>query len=82
MELRLTQENEAETVLALLEQGKETLRSRGIPQWQEGYPDRDSVLTDIALNQSYVLVDNDSIVGSAALVLGIEETYQIIYEGE
>ena len=82
MELRLTRTEDLERVLELIGQAREFLRVQGVNQWQDGYPNRESILEDIVLEQSYVLEDGDRLVGTAVLAFGGEPTYEKIYGGQ
>ena len=58
------------------------LRSRGVDQWQDGYPDQAVMLNDIRNENSYVLKDDaNRVLGIATIVVGDEPTYARIYNG-
>ncbi len=65
----------------ILEEDKASMKSHGVDQWQNGYPNREALITDISLNRLYVYKDNEEVLGFCALIKGIEPTYLEI-EGE
>lgn len=78
---RLAQTADSSAILAIIEQAKELLKQTGSPQWQDGYPNQATILTDIALKQAYVLCNEAKIIATIAIKLLEEETYQKIYGG-
>ncbi len=80
-----TQNKDIEKVLEIFSQAKNSLRERGVNQWQEGYPNEESLLFDIQSNTSYVVKElfgtKQSVIATAAIICGIEPTYNKIYEG-
>lgn len=58
------------------------MRSNGNPtQWPASYPDRQLVEEDIRAGHCYVFEEEDRIVGTFALILGPDPTYQAIEDG-
>lgn len=82
MEFRRANITEVDYILGIIEEGQEFFRREGIPQWMNGYPNKDTISEDINKGYSYVLVDDGEIVGTTALIYGVEPTYEKIYEGE
>jgi Predicted acyltransferase len=81
MEVKLAKLADATRVVDIIEQNKMYLKSEDIPQWQDGYPNLESITEDIEKGNCYILIDNHQIVGTAALIDGIEETYDNILNG-
>lgn len=81
MKIRLAGTEDLPKIAALYDDAKELLRSRGIDQWQNGYPNTDSALADIHTGGSYVLEENREVVGTAYIGFGTEPTYDKIFEG-
>jgi GNAT superfamily N-acetyltransferase len=50
-------------------------KNDGSQQWQDGYPNEDVIRTDIAKGIGYVLLDNSTIVGYAAILFNDEPAY-------
>lgn len=51
-------------------------------QWVEGYPSGKIIENDINNGNSYLLVDNNEIVGTFSFIIGEEETYKTIHNGK
>lgn len=81
LELRETKITEITTVLSIIEMAKKLLKSEGIPQWNGPYPLYEDILEDCQKRQSFVLLEDDQIVGTCALVRGPEKNYEVI-EGQ
>ena len=82
MKFRKTTMEDVLAVLEIIEQAQEYLKQKKIEQWQNGYPNRNSIIEDIQKEYSYVLEENGSILGTVTVVLDGEPTYEHIYEGE
>ena len=46
-----------DAAMEIIEQGRAYLKSQGLDQWQNGYPNKDSILTDIQNEKGYFLTD-------------------------
>ncbi len=79
--LRQAQMNEKETIWSILQQAIERRRQDGSTQWQQGYPNADTVESDIAKGFGYVMTVDDEIAVYVALILNDEPAYSTI-EGE
>lgn len=74
-------QQDADAIISLLEDGKQFLREQGLPQWQNGYPNAQSVAKDIAMGQAYLLFANGSAAGTLALCYGAEPAYNTMVNG-
>ena len=70
------------SVLSIYEDAKTFIRSYDSPQWQNGYPNRDVILSDIKNGNSYIIEDEEKIVATAALIFEKESPYSNISEGK
>lgn len=75
MKLIETREKHIIKVLSIYEDGRLSLKERGVNQWQDEGPSLESLLVDMENNFSYVLVDGEEIVGTTAVTEGIDKTY-------
>lgn len=66
-----------DAVMEIIEHTKKIFKQTGIDQWQNGYPNRDSVLDDIASDSAYVIVST-GIVGYFALLFDPDPYYATI----
>lgn len=58
------------------------MQNSGNPsQWGNSYPDKDTVLNDIKLNQSYVCLSDGKIAGVFAFINGSDKDYDVIKNG-
>ncbi|GFZ31647.1 N-acetyltransferase [Clostridium zeae] len=82
MEFRRTVEADISSIMNIIRQAQAYFKQNGIDQWQNGYPNEVVIKNDIANEHSYVLLKDDSIVGTAAISFDGEKTYDEIYEGQ
>lgn len=69
------------SVWEILQQAIERRRQDGSNQWQDGYPNKEVVRSDIANGSAYVLTTGGKVVAYAAIIFGIEPAYDNI-DGE
>ena len=80
--LRKTTIEDISMVMNIIEAGKAYLKSNGIDQWQNGYPNEAIIKADIEDGYGYVLVCEGKIVGTVALSFDGEPWYDDIREGK
>ena len=69
-------------LLEMLENAKASLRALGIDQWQNGYPNENTLREDIQNKICRVVIDDkNNILASADVYVGDEPTYHEIYNG-
>lgn len=81
MEIRKAAAADIPRIVELYDAAKAALRGLGIDQWQDGYPNGDSALQDIQEGIGHVLVENGTILATAAVYVGHEPTYDVIFDG-
>ena len=79
---RLAQAEDKDSILEIIEGAQAYFKEAGIDQWQNGYPNRETIEEDIKLKKAYVLVENEKVIATAYLSFNDESTYDVIYEGE
>ena len=57
------------------------LRERGVDQWQDGTPNADSAREDIESGVGWVLEEDGVVLATAAVYVGHEPTYDLIWDG-
>ncbi len=73
MYIRQTRKEEVEEVVEIINAAADFIASQGSPQWQNGQkPTKETILNDIERKESYVLIVEDQIAGTAALVSGVD----------
>ena len=75
MKLIETREKHIIKVLSIYEDGRLSLKEKGVNQWQDEGPSLETLLRDMENNFSYVLEDGEEIVGTTAVIGGIDKTY-------
>ncbi|MCR8967956.1 GNAT family N-acetyltransferase [Streptococcus zalophi] len=82
MIIRLAFPNEIKDIMAIMAEAKTFLAKSGSNQWQNGYPDEETIIEDILKGQGYVILVDDLIAGYAAVIEGKEPAYEAIYDGK
>lgn len=67
-----------ELIWNIISDAKESRRLDGSTQWQDGYPNRDSITNDLFMSYGYVLCEGEEVLGYAALIFDIEPAYEQI----
>lgn len=78
MEVRRSEYKDVDDIMNIINEGKNYFKSKGIDQWQKGYPNHDLILDDIVHHTSYVLVDNDKIIGTMRFAIEEDPDYGYI----
>ncbi|MGL5041498.1 MAG: competence/damage-inducible protein A [Culicoidibacterales bacterium] len=79
--IRKTQASDVENVVLLLEEAKLFLASQGVDQWQDGYPNAETIKADIVGKRAYVYEQGGVVLGTVMLCFETDPTYDKIYEG-
>lgn len=82
MEFRKSNEKDIVSIMNIIKQAQDYFKEQGINQWQNNYPNIETISNDIASQNSYVLLKDNNIVATAAVSFDGEETYNSIHEGE
>ncbi len=80
--IRRTEEKDVPAVMEVIEDARANLKARGIPQWQNGYPNADSIRQDIKDGASWLMEENGKIVGTCCIRLERDPCYAYIENGE
>lgn len=78
MILRTATIDEVPQIWMILQQAIERRRLDGSEQWQNGYPNPQSIEQDLALDNAYVLVDHDEVLAYAAIIFDVEPAYEVL----
>jgi len=83
MLFRKTDDKDRSQVVALWQQAQAYFKEAGIDQWQNGYPNLETLAEDMNGGESYVLVDEDTeeVLGTCFISFAGEPDYDMIYEG-
>jgi GNAT superfamily N-acetyltransferase len=78
MNLRLAILSDANTIWEILQAAILQRKNDGSTQWQNGYPNEQTVLNDIQNGFGYVVEENGLIIAYAAIIFDIEPAYEDI----
>ena len=81
MKIRLSTPQDIPMIMKLINEAKAYFKKQGIDQWQDGYPNEESIYQDILLKQSYLLEHHHDIIGTFCLSYALETVYEAIEEG-
>lgn len=82
MDFKRADQRHAGQIIGIIEKAQILLKEKGIDQWQNNYPNIDTIVNDIRNENSYILLKDNVIVGTAAIIFGPDETYHKIYNGK
>lgn len=78
MEFRKTIKSDVNNVMKIIKQAQDYFKSQGVDQWQNGYPNEETIENDIKNDESYVLEKDGEIVATTMLTFNGEPTYASI----
>ena len=81
MEIRLAFPNEVDAIMQVIEEAKKCLADAGSTQWQNGYPNTETIIDDIISGQAYVALEEGELLAYAAVTKSPEKAYEAIYDG-
>jgi RimJ/RimL family protein N-acetyltransferase len=82
MEFRKAVKTDVDNIINIIKQAQTYFKEQGINQWQNNYPNVETINNDIDNEHSYVLLKDNNIVATSAVSFDGEKTYDSIYEGE
>ena len=81
MIFRRADERDVKRIMEMIHQAQEDLKSQGVDQWQEGYPNEAIVREDIRRRENFVMEQDGEIVATVVFSFKKEPSYEEIYEG-
>jgi GNAT superfamily N-acetyltransferase len=69
---------EQPVIWGILQQAIEQRKQDGSKQWQDGYPNEQTIYNDITNEYAYVLTENEVIIAYVAIIFGLEPAYNDI----
>ena len=82
MEFRKSVETDISSIMNIIVQAQAYFNEQGINQWQNNYPNSETIENDIINKNSYVLLSDNNIIGTVVLSFDGEKSYEIIYDGK
>lgn len=79
--IKLVSKAEIKEVMEIIDDAKALLKPISM-QWQQGYPNEQTLLKDIENNHLFGLYQDNYLVGISAFLIGIDESYLEIYDGK
>ena len=70
--------SEIPQIWTIIQQAIVRRKNDGSQQWQDGYPNEDVIKQDITKGIGYVLTDDNTIIGYAAILFNEEPAYELI----
>ena len=79
MEFTKAKRKDLPPIMKIIGEAQAFLASHKIDQWQNGYPNKDTILEDLINNESYIVTTNDStLIATAMFSTKKEPTYKSI----
>lgn len=82
MEFKKATLKDVESIMNIINKAQRYFKEQGIDQWQDNYPNNQDIENDINNKHSYILIDDDKVVGTTALSFNGESSYDKIYNGQ
>ena len=79
MILRPTKIEDISRVIDIINQAKTYFKNNDIDQWQDGYPNEETIEKDIENNEAYVLEEDGVILGTCMVTIHGEPAYNRIF---
>lgn len=74
--------NDISAMMEIVAEAQARLKSSGVDQWQDGYPNRTVLCNDIEKGNCHVLEENGRLIAFMTAICSKEPTYAEIYDGE
>ena len=82
MKFRKSRKSDIKEIINIIEEAQSYFKANSIDQWQNGYPNEESIMNDIESDESYVLLKDDKVIATAYLSFSGESDYDVIYDGK
>jgi GNAT superfamily N-acetyltransferase len=79
--LRQANINDLAAIMTIINGAKAQLRAAGSPQWQDGYPNANTIGSDIAAGVVHLLTVDGQVAGTVSLITAVEPTYATVEGG-
>ena len=80
MEFRKSIKSDLDNIMIIIKEAQKYFKENNIDQWQDNYPNEETILNDINNETSYVLVNDNDVVATASISFEEEKTYKNIVE--
>lgn len=82
MENRLATRADLEEIMIIIAQAQAFMRTQGLDQWQDGYPQREIFEKDIERDECYLLLFEGEIAAVLTVSMAPEAAYEDIHDGK
>lgn len=69
-------------ITAIIDDSRHFLKKQGLDQWQSGYPNQNTIVSDLQKERGYVLIVDNQVAGYVALLSGEDPVYTNITSGK
>lgn len=78
MEFKRAVEEDVNIIINIINQAQVYFKEHGINQWQDNYPNLETVINDINNKNGYVLLKDNNVVGTVVVSFDGEKNYKFI----
>jgi len=82
MKIFAAQPSHITDIMKIIGEAQSFLKSMGIDQWQDNYPEQSVIMNDIAANEGLIITHQTEIIAYAMISFRHEPSYETIYEGK
>ena len=82
MKLLKATEADISGIINIIKQAQAYFNEKGINQWQDNYPNLETVKSDVRNKNGYVLLKDNTVVGTVVVTFDADNNYKSIYNGE
>lgn len=82
MKILKTKPEDIPAIMKIIENAKIFLKKEGVDQWQNNYPNKNTLKKDIKNNNSYLIKEGDKVIAAAAIIIADDPTYDYLEAGE
>jgi ribosomal protein S18 acetylase RimI-like enzyme len=82
MEFLPTQKEDLPRIMEIVNEAQQYLASLNIDQWQDNYPNEETILNDIDKKQSFVIKDDGVVIGTTVFTTEEDLNYRKVEGGE
>ncbi|MCB2294247.1 GNAT family N-acetyltransferase [Clostridium algoriphilum] len=75
-------EKDVNSIMNIIEQAQAYFKEHAINQWQDNYPNLETVKNDITNENGYVLLKDNDVVGTVVVTFDGDKNYEFIYNGK
>lgn len=82
MNFRKSTNDDIDSIMRIIKQAQDYFKENNIDQWQNNYPNVETIENDIAEDDSYVLLKDNKVCATSVISFKGERNYDKIYEGK